>query len=90
MKKNDLEYVAVELQRPRPSDNFHGRIAEGQFVAEDGYVLIYDMQGQRLAREPIPPNWTARQTAARALKSRESLRSSDFSRKIVYERNNYH
>lgn len=86
---DDLTYFTVELARPRPSENFHGRVAEGQFVTEGDFVILYDMEGQRLAREPIPSCWTPKQAAARALKLRESRRSSDFNRKIVYDKNFY-
>jgi hypothetical protein len=87
--KDDLQYVTVELERPRPCRDFHGRVAEGQFVCEGDHIVLYDMQGQRLAKQLTPANWTPRQTVARALKSRESLKNSDFNRRLVYPRTYY-
>jgi hypothetical protein len=60
--------------------------AEGQFCVEGNQVLLYDMQGMYQARQEIPPTFTARETAARLLKRRESMRRSDFNRRIVYDK----
>jgi hypothetical protein len=87
--KDDLEYLAVEIQRPR--GDFPGRVAEAQFVVEGDHVLLYDLTGHRLeaAPIPIPPSWTAKETAARALRKREMVRNTDFNRKLIYSRNYY-
>ena len=50
---NDLQTVIIELERPRPSQGFNGRVAEAQFCVEDNHILLYDMNGCRIAREPI-------------------------------------
>jgi hypothetical protein len=87
--KNDLQRVIVEIERPQPSRGFYGRCAEAQFVVEDGYVLLYNMQGARIAREPLPSHLTGREWAAVMLRKRERARGSSFSRHIVYDKNYY-
>jgi hypothetical protein len=84
-----LNTSPLSCNDPRPSQNFQGRIAEGQFCVEGGEIVLYDMSGQRIAREHIPKDFTPRQAAARLLKQRESSKRSDFDRKLVYPRYYY-
>ena len=86
---DDLQYITIELARPRPSQNFHGRVAEAQFAVEGDEVWLYSMSGERLARQKIIPPMNARETAARMLRQRESVRRSDFNRRIVYDKYYY-
>jgi hypothetical protein len=86
---NDLQTVVIELERPRPSQGFNGRVAEAQFCVEDNHILLYDMNGCRIAREPIPKDLTSREAAALMLRRRERIRNNSFSRHIVYPRNHY-
>jgi hypothetical protein len=86
---DDLQYIAVELRRPRQSENLHGLIAEGQFCVEGDEVWLYSMDGQRIAKQTIIPLLNARETAARILRQRESVRRSNFNRRIVYDKYYY-
>ena len=89
MAKNDLTYINVQIKRPK--GDFPGRIAEGQFVVEGNHVLLYDMEGQFIDREPIPDGCalSPREIASRALKRHEGSRVSDFNRRIYYGKNYY-
>jgi hypothetical protein len=82
--KDDLEYVTFQTARPRPSDGFPGQIEEGQFALEGNNVILYSMDGQRIAKQEIFPNLTPKQTASIMLKRRAGVRNSDFNRRISY------
>jgi hypothetical protein len=86
---DDLQTIFVELEKPRPSQGFHGRVIEAQFVVENNRVLLYDTRGCRIASEPLPSHLTGREYAAVLLRRRERVHSSSFGRRIVYEKNYY-
>ena len=84
MSGDDLTYVTVEMAKPRNRDNFPGRIEEGFYAVEGDTVFLYDMNGERIAREKIPPALSPGQQAARMLKARAGNKASDFGRKLQY------
>ena len=84
MTDSDLVYVTVEMAKPRRDGSFPGRIEEGQYCVSEGHVLLYDMMGERLGREPLSPPLSAAQIASRMLKARAGQRQSDFGRKLQY------
>ena len=84
MTDSDLVYVTIEMAKPRNRDNFPGRIEEGFYAVEGDTVFLYSMDGERIAREKIPPTFSPGQQAARMLKARAGQRQSDFGRKLQY------
>lgn len=84
MSGTDLTYVTYQTARPRPSEGFPGAIEEGLFAVEGNTVILYDMQGQRLAKQEVFKDLTPKQTAAIMLKRRAGTRNSDFNRRLVY------
>ena len=59
------------------------------YAVEGGSVILYDMTGQRLAKQEIFPNLTPKQTASIMLKRRAGMKNSDFNRRLVYPRTYY-
>ncbi len=80
-------YITIQLKRPREDDP--GVVDEAWFVVEDGLVTLTTRDGDPLHGEFVcskpKPNETAREAAARLLRSRSRSRSSrPFSRVLRY------
>jgi hypothetical protein len=57
------------------------------FAVADGHVQLYSMAGRSWGpkfKRQIPESWTARDTAARLLRTKTNQRSNDFNRKLYY------
>lgn len=85
-----LTYVTFQTAKPRPSEGFPGQIEEGMFAVEGNTVILYSMEGERLAKQEIFKDLTPRQTAAIMLKRRAGVRNTDFNRRLIYPRTNYY
>ncbi len=80
-------YVTIQLRRPRDDDP--GVVDEAWFVVEDGLVTLTTRDGNPLHGEYAcakpRPNETARETAARLLRSRSRMRAvRPFNRTLRY------
>jgi hypothetical protein len=84
---SDLKPIRIQVQQPSRDYSNPGRIEEGQYAVDDGYLQLYDLSGLSMGpnyRRTLPPSLTPNEWAAKVLRETVGKRRSSFNRPIRY------